>query len=75
LQDHIAIDGKALRRSHCRRRNLGPLFLVSAWSVSRGVSLGQLATAKKNQRNHGNSELLDQIYVKNAVVSIDAAGC
>jgi hypothetical protein len=39
LQDHIAIDGKALRRSHDRRRNLGPLFLVSAWSVSRRVSL------------------------------------
>jgi DDE family transposase len=29
-KEHIAIDGKALRRSHDRRRNLGPLFLVSA---------------------------------------------
>lgn len=29
-RDHIAIDGKALRGSHDRRRNLGPLFLVSA---------------------------------------------
>ena len=29
----IAIDGKALRRSHNRKKSLGPLFLVSAWSV------------------------------------------
>ena len=27
----IAIDGKALRRSHDRRHQLGPLLLVSAW--------------------------------------------
>ncbi len=45
-KQHIAIDGKALRRSHDRRRNLGPLFLVSAKSVRRGISLGPLATAK-----------------------------
>ena len=75
LQDHIAIDGKALRRSHDRRRNLGPLFLVSAWSVSRGVSLGQLATAEKSNEITAIPELLDQIDVKNAVVTIDAAGC
>jgi hypothetical protein len=45
----IAIDGKALRRSHDRRRGLGPLFLVSAWSVRRGISLGQLATVEKSR--------------------------
>ena len=40
----IAIDGKALRRSHDRKKDLGALFLVSAWSVQNGISLGQLAT-------------------------------
>jgi predicted transposase YbfD/YdcC len=75
LTDHIAIDGKALRRSHDRRRNLGPLFLVSAWSVSRGVSLGQLATAEKSNEITAIPELLDQIDVTNALVTIDAAGC
>lgn len=74
-QDHIAIDGKALRRSHDRRRNLGPLFLVSAWSVRRGISLGQLATAEKSNEITAIPELLDQIDVTNAVVTIDAAGC
>lgn len=75
VKDHIAIDGKALRGSHDRRRNLGPLFLVSAWSVSRGISLGQLATAEKSNEITAIPELLDQMDVSNAVVTIDAAGC
>jgi predicted transposase YbfD/YdcC len=74
-QQHIAIDGKALRRSHDRRRGLGPLFLVSAWSVRRGISLGQLATEDKSNEITAIPELLDQIEVRGAVVTIDAAGC
>jgi predicted transposase YbfD/YdcC len=74
-QEHIAIDGKALRRSHDRRRGLGPLFLVSAWSVRRGISLGQLATEEKSNEITAIPELLEQINVTNAVVTIDAAGC
>lgn len=74
-KEHIAIDGKALRRSHDRRRELGPLFLVSAWSVRRGISLGQLATAEKSNEITAIPELLDEIEVTNAVVTIDAAGC
>lgn len=75
VKDHIAIDGKALRRSHNRRRNLGPLFLVSAWSVRRGISLGQLATAEKSNEITAIPELIDQLDLSNAVVTIDAAGC
>jgi len=71
----VAIDGKALRRSHDRRRSLGPLFLVSAWSVQRGISLGQLATAEKSNEITAIPVLLEQIDVKQAIVTIDAAGC
>lgn len=71
----VAIDGKALRRSHDRRRALGPLFLVSAWSVQRGISLGQLATAEKSNEITAIPDLLDQIDVAGAIVTIDAAGC
>jgi predicted transposase YbfD/YdcC len=71
----IAIDGKALRRSHDRRRNLGALFLVSAWSVRHGISLGQLATAEKSNEITAIPELLDNLDVRGAVVTIDAAGC
>jgi predicted transposase YbfD/YdcC len=74
-QEVIAIDGKALRRSHDRKRNLGALFLVSAWSVQHGVSLGQLATEEKSNEITAIPELIDHIDVSEAIVTIDAAGC
>ena len=43
----IAIDGKALRRSHDRKKGLGALFIVSAWASDQGVSLGQVSTEEK----------------------------
>jgi predicted transposase YbfD/YdcC len=71
----VAIDGKALRRSHDKRRSLGPLFLVSAWSRKHGISLGQLATAEKSNEITAIPELLDQIDIRGTIVTIDAAGC
>ncbi len=72
---HIAIDGKALRRSHDKRKNLGPLFLVSAWSVECGISLGQLATEEKSNEITAIPALLKNLDVQGAIVTIDAAGC
>ena len=40
----IAIDGKALRRSHDRKKGLGALFIVSAWASDQGVSIVRLIT-------------------------------
>ena len=74
-QRHIAIDGKTLRRSHDRRKGLGAMHLVSAWAVDCGVSLGQLATAEKSNEITAIPELLEQVQLKNAIVTIDAAGC
>jgi len=74
-QDVIAIDGKALRRSHDRKHNLGALFLVSAWSVEHGVSLGQLATEEKSNEITAIPELINNIDVRGAIVTIDAARC
>jgi predicted transposase YbfD/YdcC len=75
MDEVIAIDGKALRCSHHRKKSLGPLFLVSAWSVQRGISLGQLATEEKSNEITAIPELIDQIELNNAIVTIDAAGC
>lgn len=74
-REHIAIDGKTMCGSHDRRRGLGALHLVSAWSVRRGISLGQLATEEKSNEITAIPELIDQIDIANAIVSIDAAGC
>lgn len=72
---HIAVDGKTLRRSHDRRKDLGPLHLVSAWAVECGVSLGQLATEEKSNEITAIPQLLAQVELKQSVVTIDAAGC
>ena len=74
-QRHIAIDGKTLRRSHDRRKGLGPLHLVSAWAVDCGVSLGQLATEEKSNEITAIPQLLEQIELKHSIITIDAAGC
>lgn len=72
---HLAIDGKTLRGSHDHRKGLGALHLVSAWAVDCGVSLGQLATAQKSNEITAIPDLLDQVQLKNSIVTIDAAGC
>lgn len=72
---HVAIDGKTLRRSHDRGRGLGPLHVVSAWCSERGLALGQLATDEKSHEITAIPALLDQITVRNALVTIDALGC
>jgi predicted transposase YbfD/YdcC len=73
--NQIAIHGKVLRRSHDRSKGLGPLWLVSARAVDRGISLGQLATDEKSNEITAIPELLDRIEIKDAVITIDAAGC
>ncbi len=71
----LAVDGKTLRRSHDRRRGLGALHLVSVWATQEGISLGQLATAEKSNEITAIPQLLEQVNVKDAIVTIDAAGC
>jgi len=71
----IAVDGKMLRRSHDRGKGLGPLCLVSAWAVRAGVSLGQMAAADKSNEIVVFPELIEQIDVRKAIVTLDAAGC
>ena len=75
VRPQVAIDGKSLRRSHDRGRGLGPLHLVSAWATERGITLGQLATEEKSNEITAIPELLKQINVRGAIVTIDAAGC
>jgi predicted transposase YbfD/YdcC len=71
----IAIDGKTLRRSHDRRRGLGPLHLVRAWATEAGVALGQVKTAEKSNEITAIPELLRQLELRGAIVTLDAMGC
>ncbi len=71
----IAIDGKTMRRSHDKAAGLGPLHIVSAWASEQGIALGQPATAEKSNEITAIPQLIDQIDIQGAVVTIDAMGC
>ena len=71
----IAIDGKTCRRSHDAGRGLGPLPIVSAWAGAEGIALGQVATEEKSNEITAIPLLLEQLELRQAVVTIDAMGC
>ena len=70
----IAIDGKTLRRSFKQAGDKVFVHMVSAWSASNGVVLGQVRTDEKSNEITAIPQLLDLIDVKGALVTIDAAG-
>jgi hypothetical protein len=69
----VAIDGKTVRGSH--RGDQCALHLVSAYGSGLGVVLGQQRTADKSNEITAISELLDALWLKGAIVTIDAMGC
>lgn len=73
--DVIAIDGKSLRRSHDRSTFKKMLHSVSAWSVANNVMLGQQAVDEKSNEITAIPELLKNLLLKGAIVTIDAMGC
>ena len=74
-EDVIAIDGKSLRRSHNRKKGLGPLHLVSAWSTANGLVLAQQATEAKSNEITAIPKVLQMLELKGCIVTLDAMGC
>jgi predicted transposase YbfD/YdcC len=71
----VAIDGKTCRGSHDAGQGLGPLHIVSAWASEEGIALGQVATEEKSNEITAIPQLLQQIELSDALVTIDAMGC
>jgi len=71
----VSIDGKSNRRSHDASKGLGALHIVSAWASEEGLALGQIATEEKSNEITAIPQLLDQIDLANALITIDAMGC
>lgn len=68
----IAIDGKHLRgAATCGKQ----VHLVSAWDSNRSLLLGQIKAQEKSNEITAIPELLDNLDLTNATVTIDAAGC
>lgn len=73
--DVVPIDGKTLRGSHQRSKGLKGLHVVSAWSCANGLSLGQLKVDGKSNEITAIPELIKQLMLEGAIVTIDAMGC
>jgi predicted transposase YbfD/YdcC len=74
-QDVVAIDGKALRRALDKAAGGAFLTMVSAWSTANGVVLGQVGTDEGSNEIEALPRLLELLYLKGCLVTIDAAGC
>ena len=71
--DQIAIDGKALRGS--KQQDLGCLYSVSAWCDENSLVLSEEIVSEKSNEIKAIPLLLENLSLKDATVSIDAAGC
>jgi predicted transposase YbfD/YdcC len=69
----IALDGKRICNSGCGEEKA--IHLVSAFSVDNDIVLGQIATGTKSNEITAFPLLLDLLDLKQAIVTIDAAGC
>ena len=78
----VAIDGKSLNGSYDRESSLKSLVMVSpkgyrsayAWSSSHKLVLGQVAVEQKSNEIKAIPILLEQLDLKDAIVTIDAMG-
>src|ERR1700730_7166457 len=73
-QPVLAVDGKTLRRSHDRNKELGALHSVSVWASEYGLSLGQVACDERSNEITAIPELLRLVDIKGAIITIDAMG-
>ena len=71
----VAIDGKSLRGSFDTASGKSPLHMVSAFSASSGLCLGQVATDAKSNEIIAIPALLQTLGLKGCIVTIDAMGC
>jgi len=73
LSGTIAIDGKTVRGSGNGGETA--IHMVSAFATDLGVVLGQEKVASKSNEITAIPELLEALYLKGFLVSIDAMGC
>ena len=72
--DVVAIDGKTMRGS--RRKGFhSATHIVSAWSNSNRLILGQVKVEEKSNEITAIPELLNALLLEGCIVTIDAMGC
>jgi len=73
LPGQIAIDGKTVRGSTDGEQKA--VHLVSAFSTELGIAFGQERVGDKSNEITAIPELLEALYIKGCLISIDAMGC
>lgn len=71
----IAIDGKTMKGSHQSSKGLKALHILSAYSCANGLSLGQLKVDGKTNEITVIPQLIEQLAIDGAIITIDAMGC
>ena len=70
----ISIDDKTIRgaKSHGIK---SPIHMVSAWASDSNIVLGQIKVREKSNEITAIPELLNSLFIKGSLISIDAMGC
>ena len=71
----VAIDGKTARGALRRGDDRSFVHMVSAFCTANGLVYGQLKVDEKSNEITAIPRLLDLLFVKGALVTIDAMGC
>lgn len=71
----IAIDGKTMKQSYDRNHSQKPLHIVSAWSSSHQLVLGQKKVNNKSNEVTAIPALLEMLEIAGSIITIDALGC
>ena len=72
--DVVAIDGKTIRGSRGTKFH-SATHVVSAWSKSNQMIIGQLQVNQKSNEITAIPHLLDSLLLEGSIVTIDAMGC
>lgn len=75
LEGVIGIDGKQVRHSYDKASDKAAIHMVSAWSSSLGLTLGQVKTEEKSNEITAIPELLKMLELQGCIVTLDAMGC
>ncbi|MCP4475853.1 MAG: ISAs1 family transposase, partial [Gammaproteobacteria bacterium] len=74
-EDQVAIDGKTIRGSKCKAKDVSAMQMVHAWNAENSIILGEVKTDSKSNEITAIPLLLELLDIAGSTVSIDAMGC
>lgn len=75
MSEVISIDGKTLRGSFDKGDDQKAIHMVSAFASNARLVLGQEKVSEKSNEITAIPKLLDTLFIKGGIVTIDAMGC